>query len=249
MPSTPFKLFSSRFVKVVVHVTATPRFQYRRYLEFVFLFIWNLSMDQLATIAIAGGLAWASGLRLYIVLFLVGLAGHFHWFGWSLPSYLQVLSHPMVIGASGILVFIETFADKIPGLDSIWDAIHTFIRIPAGALLAAGVIGAEDGAAWAVVAGLLGGTITAGTHFMKAGGRAAINTSPEPVSNWVTSFTEEAAVLGGLWLAFQHPIVFLLLLVLFIGLVIWLLPKVWRFLKFIVKRVVDLFSRPPASAT
>ncbi len=206
-------------------------------------------MDQLASIAIAGGLSWASGLRLYIVLFLVGLTGHFHWFGWSLPSYLQVLGHPLVIAASGVLVFIETFADKIPGLDSVWDAIHTFIRIPAGALLAAGVIGEGDGAAWAVVAGLLGGTITAGTHFMKAGSRAAINTSPEPVSNWVASVTEEAAVIGGLWLAFTHPVVFLGALILFILLAIWLIPKLWRFIKFVVKRITDLFSGTPAPAS
>jgi hypothetical protein len=206
-------------------------------------------MEQLAHIAIAAGLAWASGLRLYIVMFLVGLAGHFHWFGWHLPPYLEVLAHPMVIGASGILVFVETFADKIPGLDSIWDAIHTFIRIPAGALLAAGAIGADDGAAWAVVAGLLGGTITAGTHFMKAGSRAAINTSPEPVSNWAASFSEEAMVLGGLWLSFQHPIIFLCLLIVFIVLAIWLIPKLWRFIKFVVKRVANLLPREPAAQT
>ena len=206
-------------------------------------------MDQLASIAIAGGLAWASGLRLYIVLFFVGLAGHFHWFDWTLPSYLQSLAHPMVIGASGLLVLIETFADKIPGLDSLWDAIHTFIRIPAGALLAAGVIGADDGAAWAIVAGLLGGTITAGTHFMKAGGRAAINTSPEPVSNWVASFTEEAAVVSGLWLAFAHPVVFIGLLVLFILFAIWLIPKLWRFIKFVITKISGLFSTATAKAS
>ena len=199
-------------------------------------------MDQLASIAIAGGLAWASGLRLYIVLFFIGLVGHFHWFDWSLPSYLQVLSHPLVIGTSGLLVLIETFADKIPGIDSIWDAIHTFIRIPAGALLAAGVIGADDGAAWAIVAGLLGGTITAGTHFMKSGGRAAINTSPEPVSNWVASLTEEAAVVSGLWLAFAHPIIFIGLLMLFILFAIWLIPKLWRFIKFAIAKIAGLFT-------
>ena len=207
----------------------------------------KIIMDQLASIAIAGGLAWASGLRLYIVLFFVGLAGHFHWFDWTLPSYLQALSHPMVIGASGLLVFIETFADKIPGLDSLWDAVHTFIRIPAGALLAAGVIGADDGAAWAIVAGLLGGTITAGTHFMKAGSRAAINTSPEPVSNWVASFTEEAAVISGLWLAFAHPVVFIGLLILFILLAIWLIPKLWRFIKFVIAKIAGLFSNERAT--
>ena len=154
-------------------------------------------MDHLASIALALALAWASGIRLYAVLFLVGLAGNFHWFNWSTPNSFALLSHPLVLGTTGFMLFIEFFADKIPAVDSIWDAIHTFIRIPAGALLAAGVIGAGDGPAWALAAGLLGGTITAGTHFMKAGGRAAINTSPEPVSNWLASFTEDVIVLGG----------------------------------------------------
>jgi Domain of unknown function (DUF4126) len=202
--------------------------------------------SQLANIALAGALAWASGIRLYAVLFLVGLVGHFHWLGWTMPQSLQILSHPLVIGASGCLLFIEFFADKIPGLDSLWDAIHTFIRIPAGALLAAGVIGSADGEAWALAAALLGGGITAGTHFLKAGGRAAINTSPEPVSNWTASFTEDAAVLGGLWLAIQHPLVFLLLLALFILLAIWLIPKIFRFIRAIFKRVGDWLAPPPA---
>jgi Domain of unknown function (DUF4126) len=197
-------------------------------------------MDHLATIAIALALAWASGIRLYAVLLLVGLAGHFHWFGWSLPESLQLLSHPIVMGTTGFLVFIEFFADKIPGVDTLWDAVHTFIRIPAGGLLAAGVIADGDMAAWALAAGLLGGTITAGTHFLKSGGRAAINTSPEPVSNWTASFTEEAAVLGGLWLAFTHPLVFVLLLILFVLLVIWVVPKIWRFFKRLISR---LFGR------
>jgi hypothetical protein len=198
--------------------------------------------NQLASIAIAAALAWASGIRLYAVLFLVGLAGQFHWLGWQSPQSLSLLTHPIVIGANGVLLFVEFFADKIPGVDSLWDAIHTFIRIPAGALLAAGVIGAQDGEAWALAAGLLGGTITAGTHFMKAGGRAAINTSPEPVSNWLASFTEEVAVFGGLWLAVQHPIVFLLLLVLFILLAIWMLPKIWKLARALVRRVIGWFA-------
>lgn len=205
---------------------------------------------QLTTIAIALALAWASGIRLYAVLFLVGLAGQFHWFGWQGPQSLAILSHPIVLGANGLLLFVEFFADKIPGLDSIWDAAHTFIRIPAGALLAAGVIGAEDGQAWALAAGLIGGTITAGTHFTKAGGRLAINTSPEPVSNWLASFSEEAAVLGGLWVAFQHPAVFLMLLALFILVMIWLLPKLFRFLRMMLRRIagwVTQNSSAPAS--
>lgn len=194
-------------------------------------------MDQLATIAIALGLAWASGIRLYTVLFLAGLASLYQWFGWVAPEGMQLLSHPIVLGTTGFLLFVEFFADKIPGVDTLWDAVHTFIRIPAGALLAAGVIGTNDGAAWALAAGLLGGSITAGTHFLKSGGRAAINTSPEPVSNWAASFTEEAAVLGGLWLAFSNPVVFLLLLLLFILLTIWLVPKIWRFFKRIIQKL------------
>ena len=206
-------------------------------------------MDQVTNIALALALAWASGIRLYAVLFLVGLAGHFHWFDWSAPKSLELLSHPLVLGTTGFMLFIEFFADKIPAVDSIWDAIHTFIRIPAGALLAAGVIGAGDGPAWALAAGLLGGTITAGTHFMKAGGRAAINTSPEPVSNWAASFTEDAAVLGGLWLAIQHPVVFIILLALFVLLTIWLLPKLYRFIRAIFTRLARMFSQRSATAT
>lgn len=193
--------------------------------------------QQIASIALAAALAWASGIRLYAVLFLVGLAGHFHWFDWQPLGSLALLSHPVVLGANGLLLAIEFFADKIPGVDTLWDVIHTFIRIPAGALLAAGVIGADDGQAWALAAGLLGGTITAGTHFMKAGGRAAINTSPEPVSNWLASFAEEAAVFGGLWLAVQHPVLFLLLLGLFIGLALWAIPKIFRFILASFRRI------------
>ena len=205
-------------------------------------------MDQFTNIALALALAWASGIRLYAVLFLVGLAGHFHWFDWTAPKSFELLSHPLVLGTTGFMLFIEFFSDKIPAVDTIWDAIHTFIRIPAGALLAAGVIGAEDGQAWALTAGLLGGTVTAGTHFLKAGGRAAINTSPEPVSNWIASFTEDAAVLGGLWLAIQHPLIFVILLMLFVLLTIWLLPKLYRFIRAIFTRAAQLFTSQHVSS-
>ncbi len=202
-------------------------------------------MDQLANIAMAGALAWASGIRLYAVLFLIGIAGRFSIFGWQPPQAFHLLSHPIVLGSTGLLLFVEFFADKIPGLDSVWDAIHTFIRIPAGALLAAGVIGATDSDAWSLAAALLGGSITAGTHFMKAGGRAAINTSPEPVSNWIASFTEEAVVLGGLWIAVQHPVVFLLLLLLFVLIAIWALPKLFRFVCAMLKRIAAWIAPAP----
>jgi len=188
----------------------------------------------------AAALAWASGIRLYAVIFLVGLAGQQQWV--ALPEHLKVLSHTYVIVVSGGMFALEFLADKIPAIDSVWDVIHTVIRIPAGALLAAGVIGVEDGAAWAVVAGLLGGTITAGTHFTKTGSRALINASPEPVTNWTASFTEDALTVGGLWLAVAHPAVFLVLLGAFILLMLWLLPNLWRFIRRLLLRLFRMLG-------
>lgn len=179
----------------------------------------------LQSVALASLLAWASGLRLYLVVFAVGLAGYLGYI--ELPPGLKVLQHPWVIGAAGFLLLLEFLVDKVPGVDSVWDALHTFIRIPAGALLAAGATG-DTLSALTVAAGLLGGTITAGTHFAKAGGRAVINASPEPFSNWAASLTEDATVLAGIWLAFLYPLVFLAALAVFAALVIWLLPKLWR---------------------
>lgn len=185
----------------------------------------SADLQVLQTVALASLLAWASGLRLYLVIFAVGLAGTLGYV--ELPAALKVLQHPWVIGAAGFLLLMEFLLDKVPGVDSLWDALHTFIRIPAGALLAAGATG-DTLSALTVAAGLLGGTITAGTHFAKAGGRAIINASPEPFSNWAASLTEDAMVLAGIWFAFQYPIVFLAALALFVALVIWLLPKLWR---------------------
>ncbi len=182
-------------------------------------------MEMLQTLVLASLLAWASGIRLYLVVCAVGLLGHFDYL--ELPAGLKVLEHPWVIGAAGFMLVMEFLVDKVPGLDSLWDAVHTFIRIPAGALLAAGATG-DTMTVLTVVAGLLGGTITAGTHFTKAGSRAAINTSPEPVSNWGASFTEDALVLGGIWTALMHPVAFLAGLAIFIALALWLLPKLWR---------------------
>jgi hypothetical protein len=179
----------------------------------------------LQSITLAALLAWASGLRLYLVVFAVGLGGHMGYV--DLPKALEVLQHPWVIGAAGVMVAMEFLADKVPAIDSVWDAVHTFIRIPAGALLAAGATG-DTLTPLTVAAGLLGGTITAGTHFTKAGGRAVINASPEPFSNWGASFTEDALVMSGIWLAFAHPVVFLALLAIFLLLLAWLIPKVWR---------------------
>jgi hypothetical protein len=188
----------------------------------------------LETVAMASLLAWASGLRLYLVVFALGLAGHLGYV--ELPAALKVLQHPWVIGTAGFLLVVEFLADKVPGIDSAWDAFHTFIRIPAGALLAAGATG-DTLSALTVAAGLLGGTLAAGTHFAKAGGRALINTSPEPFSNWGASLTEDAMVLTGAWLAFAYPLVFLGLLAAFVLLLIWLLPKLWRGIRALLQRL------------
>ena len=188
----------------------------------------------LQSVALASLLAWASGVRLYLVVFAVGLAGSMGYI--DLPAGLRILQHSWVVWSAGFMLAMEFLADKIPGLDSVWDAVHTFIRIPAGALLAAGATG-DTLNALTVAAGLLGGTITAGTHFTKAGGRAVINASPEPFSNWTASFTEDAMVLGAIWFAFAHPVLFLSLLAVFLVLVIWLLPKLWRAVRSIYRNL------------
>jgi hypothetical protein len=171
-------------------------------------------------LAIAAALAWGAGLRLYATLLCIGLAGMLGWV--ELPSHLQALASPLAIVASGFMTFVEFFADKIPWVDSLWDVVHTFIRIPAGAALAAAVFG-DSGAAAALAAAIIGGAISGGTHLSKAGGRATINASPEPFSNWLASFSEDAAVPAGLWLAFAHPVLFLILLAAFAILAILLI--------------------------
>ncbi|MFT4101276.1 MAG: DUF4126 domain-containing protein [Burkholderiaceae bacterium] len=166
----------------------------------------------LPDVAMAAALAWGAGLRLYLVVFALGLAATQGWI--VLPDHLALLAHPVVIGAAGFMALMELFADKLPWLDSVWDLLQTFIRIPAGAALAGAVFG-DSGAAMTAAAALLGGTLTATTHFAKAGTRAIVNTSPEPASNVLVSSAEDGAVLGGLWLALANPLVFLVLLALF----------------------------------
>lgn len=188
----------------------------------------ELLQRHLPDLAIAAALAWGSGLRAYAVIFALGLAGALGWL--ELPEHLRLLQHPLVLGASGLMTAVEFFADKLPWLDSVWDAVHSFIRIPAGAALAAAVFG-DAGAATALAAALLGGSLAAGVHFAKAGARAAINTSPEPFSNWTASLAEDAMVPFGLWLAFVHPIAFLMLLALFLVAAVFLMRLIWRGLR------------------
>lgn len=170
-------------------------------------------VQHLPELALAGALAWGAGLRLYLVVFGLGLAGGYGWL--PLPDHLRLLANPVVVGAAGFMAAVELFADKLPWLDTLWDGLQTFVRIPAGAALAAGVFG-DSGAGVALAAALLGGSVTAATHFSKAGVRAAANTSPEPFSNLGLSFAEDALVLGGGWLALAHPMVFLVLLAVFL---------------------------------
>ncbi|NMM11601.1 MAG: DUF4126 domain-containing protein [Polaromonas sp.] len=197
------------------------------------------ALDTAQLIALAGALGWASGVRLYLVVLLTGLAGFLGWV--TLPQGLHLLAHPVVLGASGFMVFVEFFADKIPGLDSLWDVVHTVIRIPAGAALAAGVFGA-DSHLMALVAALLGGALAATSHLAKATTRAAINTSPEPFSNVGASLLEDGMVPLGLWLALAHPFVFMVLLAATLVFSVWLIRICWRFLTQLFVRVTRIFS-------
>ena len=200
------------------------------------------TMDTAQLIALAGALGWASGIRLYLVVLLTGLAGFMGWV--SLPQGLHLLSNPVVLGASGFMVFIEFFADKIPGLDSLWDVVHSVIRIPAGAALAAGVFGADNGA-MGLVAAMMGGTLAATSFAAKATTRAAINTSPEPFSNIGASLLEDGMVPLGLWLALAHPLVFVGLLAMVLALSVFLIRFCWRFLRQLFSRVARIFSGQP----
>lgn len=202
-------------------------------------------MDPISTLALTLGLGWASGLKLYAAVVTVGMLHHLGFM--TLPPSLELLASPLVIGVAGLLYLIEFFADKIPGVDSFWDALHTFIRIPVGAILAAQAVG-DVHPALVLAAGLSGGSLAAASHLAKAGARLAINTSPEPFSNWAASLSEDILVIGGLWLVIQYPTVFLVLLALFVLLLIWLVPRLFRFLRLLFRRIAGWFrgsaSRP-----
>jgi hypothetical protein len=189
--------------------------------------------EYIPELALAAALAWGAGIRLYAVVFLLGLSQMLGW--WQLPPHLQALGHPLVIGAAAFMAAVELFADKLPLLDSLWDAIHTFIRIPAGAALAASVFG-DAGTATAIAAALLGGSLTATTHFTKSGTRAAVNTSPEPVSNLLVSSAEDLLVPFGLWLAASWPLVFLAALLLFLVLAVLAIRTLARGLRRLLGR-------------
>ncbi len=197
-------------------------------------------LDQIAsTLALTMGAAWASGINLYAAILTLGLmsaTGNI-----TLPPGLEILGDPLVLVAAGVMYVVEFFADKVPGVDSGWDTLHTFIRIPAGAMMAAGAVG-DVTPAVGLAAAIIGGGLAATTHATKAGSRALINTSPEPFSNWTASIAEDIAVIAGLWTALHHPLLFLVLLAAFIVLMIWLLPKIWRGIKALFRRIASLFG-------
>jgi Domain of unknown function (DUF4126) len=185
-------------------------------------------MDALQSLSLALGTAWASGINLYATVAALGIAGRSEMI--QLPPELQVLTHPAVIAVACIMYVIEFFADKVPYVDSGWDVLHTFIRIPAGAILAARSLGPMN-PALELVALLGGGAVALAAHGTKATARLAINASPEPFSNWLASITEDLAVLGGIWMIFNHPVLMLILVLGFLALVVWLVPKLFRMAK------------------
>lgn len=199
-------------------------------------------MDQLTNvatiIALTMGTAWASGINLYAAVLMLGFMGLSG--GMQLPPGLEILANPAVLLAAGFMYVLEFVADKIPGVDTGWDTLHTFIRIPAGAVLAAGAAGAVD-PSLSLAAALVGGGVAAVSHAAKSGTRILINASPEPFTNWTASVAEDVMVIGGLWMALNHPFLFLALFVAFMGIMIWLLPRVWRGVKRVFRFLFNLF--------
>lgn len=190
-------------------------------------------------IALTMGVGWASGVNLYAAVLMLGYMGMTG--NIDLPPGLEIVENPLVMLGAGLMYVIEFFADKTPGVDTAWDTLHTFIRIPAGAIMAMGAVG-DTSSASELAAALVGGGLATASHAAKAGTRVMINTSPEPFSNWAASITEDVGVIAGLWTALNHPVLFLVLLALFILLLIWLLPRLWRAIKYVFRKLARLFG-------
>jgi hypothetical protein len=196
-------------------------------------------LDAPQLLALAAALGWASGLRLYAAVFVAGVAGFMGWI--DLPQGLKVLQHPGVLAASGFMCAVEFFADKIPLVDTAWDMIHTVIRIPAGAALAAGALSA-DSTTMGWVAALLGGSLAATSHAAKLTTRAAVNTSPEPFSNIGVSLLEDGFVVFMLWLSAAHPVVFAFALLLTLVVAVMLMVVLFKFLRAVARRLSHFFA-------
>jgi hypothetical protein len=201
--------------------------------------------DPIASLSLALGAAWTAGINLYATVAVLGLAAAAG--AIDLPPDLQVLAHPAVITVALVLYVVEFFADKVPVLDSAWDAVHTFIRVPAGALLAVRALGPVSPPV-ELAAALVGGSVTLSAHAAKASARLAINTSPEPVSTWIASVGEDVIALAGLWMIFHHPWLMVALVVAFVATVAWLAPRVWRGLRALFRRAARWMRGSPPAA-
>ncbi len=205
-----------------------------------------MDVTELSTlIALTLGVGWASGINLYAAVLALGMAGATGYA--DLPAGLEIVENPLVIGAAGLMHAVEFFADKVPGVDTGWDTLHTFIRLPAGALLAAGMFD-DQSMGLELAATIVGGGLAATSHATKAGSRVLINTSPEPFSNWTASIAEDISVFGGVWLMLNQPWTFVGLLIVFLLLLVWLLPKLWRGIKVLFAKIRGIFVTKPVQA-
>ena len=195
-------------------------------------------MNPFATLGLGMGSAWLSGFNLYATVLTLGLLQRFHLV--ELPGELDFVARTWVIATASVLYLVEFLADKIPVVDSVWDAIHTFIRVPAGAVLAASAFANFDPAVRAAAL-LAGGTLALGSHGTKASVRMAANTSPEPFSNMLLSTAEDIFTIGLAALAAFHPVLFLAILIVFVILMIWLAPKVFRALRRMLAQISTAF--------
>lgn len=185
-------------------------------------------MEILATLGRTLGFSLAAGVNLYATVAVLGLAARYGWV--QLPDQFQAFNHPWVIGAAAVLYVVEFVADKIPWIDSFWDAIHTVIRPVGGALIAVAALGEASPALMGLIA-LLGGSAAAGSHATKAGTRVAINTSPEPFSNWFVSLGEDLFVIGLSLLALKFPLLALAISATILVMMVWLGRRLWKWLR------------------
>jgi hypothetical protein len=203
-------------------------------------------MGILGTLGLAFGSAWTSGINLYAMVLTLGLLGRFA--GLTLPGELGVVSNWWVIGTAAALYAVEFVADKIPVVDSAWDVIHTFVRVPAGAVVAAAALG-DFSPTVQTMAFLVGGGLALSSHGAKASTRAAINLSPEPVSNWTASVVEDVVAVGGTLLSVFVPVVMLVVVAVAVVATLWLLPKIVRLFKRTIASARGVFRRRPGPAT
>ena len=185
-------------------------------------------MEILVTLGRTLGFSLAAGVNLYATVAVLGLAARYGWV--QLPEQFQVFNNPWVIGVAGALYVIEFVADKIPWVDSIWDSIHTVIRPVGGALIAVAALGEASPAVMGMIA-LLGGTVAAGSHMTKAGTRVAINTSPEPFTNWIASLAEDVFVIGLSLLTLKFPLLALAVSATILVMMVWLARRLWKWLR------------------